>query len=94
MHQLGHRRTGSVADSRKTLREREKRKNYGERKVLCDFNPMVKQKLIHINKHMHRLCVLYTIDIIQRNPEKSNKEGMSFISLTHYKKIISFPIKI
>lgn len=71
MHQLGHHRTGSVADNRKTLREREKRKNDGDRKALCDLKPMVKQAL----------CPLYNRDIILRDSEKSNEEDE--LSLPH-----------
>lgn len=61
MHQLAQQRTGSVADSKKIAREREKRKNDGDRKALCDLKPMVHNETethSHKQTHAQALCPL------------------------------------
>lgn len=47
----------------------------------------------HKQTHAQALCPLYNIDIVLRDPEKSNKEDELSLPYT-LKTIISFPIKI
>lgn len=75
-----------MADSRKRVREREKRENDGDIKVLCDLKPMVYNETethSHKQTHTQALCPLRQQRHYPRDAEKSSEEDALSLSLTH-----------